>query len=471
MKSARRFLVPVLCFCASATLPAKAEALLSPEDQAFLHDQAARVVRLARVAPGEKSGSATNTTPYVMHLPDSHQVYTAFWVRDSNMALGADFVSAGDVRDWIKLMCATISNKDWQVRPDVLVPAYSVPDHINFDGKPTFFPGNYEEGDKQGGGDLGAVPLLDDAFFFLFTVNEYASMTKSADLFKSQVATPTGPMILSDLCLKVFDAIPVDPATGIPMTGDVHQSNAWGKDFGFCDTIQKSGKLLFTAVLKYDAARRLAPLYREIGNQAAADHLTQVADQIKKNLTTVFYHDSEHPREGWLYSATGECHQPDVWGSAYAVAVGAVDGETARKVERSLLRGYQDRSLVNAGCVSEVLQHDPANPKGWQNTVLPFGIYQNGGYWPTGTGWYIVALNAIDPKAARAMAKDYVEFMHANRLEDGTSQAWEWFNPGINHYEHPQYVASAAFAYGILNRAGLLGGSKSEPKSNSATHD
>ena len=458
-----RRLCSILIFVAYTARPGTADSLLSPEDTAFLRDQAAKVLRLARVAPGEKSGNAMNRTPYVMHLPDSHQVYTAFWVRDSNMALGADFVSADDVRDWIKLTAATISNKNWQIRPGVLVPAYSVPDHINFDGKPTFFPGNYEEGDKQGGGDLGTVPLLDDAFFFLFTVNEYASMTKSAELFKSPVTTPTGPMILSDLCLKVFDAIPVNPATGISMTGDVHQPNAWGKDFGFCDTIQKSGRLLFTAVLKYDAARRLAPLYRKIGNADAADRMTQAADQIKKNLVATFYHDSSYSGEGWLYSATGVCNQPDVWGSAYAVAVGAVDGETAYKVALSLLRGYRDRSLVNAGCVSEVLQHDSSNPKGWQNTVLPFGIYQNGAYWATGNGWYIVALNTIDPKAARDMARDYVEFMRANRLENGTSQAWEWFNPGINRYEHPQYVASAAFAYGILNRAGLLGNAKKEP--------
>ena len=463
----RRLCLILLIFDFSTRI-GSADSLLSPEDTAFLHDQAARVVRLARVAPGEKSGNAINTTPYVMHLPDSHQVYTAFWVRDSNMALGADFVSADDIRDWIKLTAATISNKDWQVRSGVLVPAYSVPDHINFDGKPTFFPGNYEEGDKQGGGDMGTVPLLDDAFFFLFTVNEYASMTKGADLFKSQVTTPTGPAMLSDLCLKVFDAIPIDPATGIPMTGDIHQPNAWGKDFGFCDTIQKSGKLLFTAVLKYDAACRLAPLYRAIGNAEAADHMTRAANQIKKNLVATFYHDSSYSGEGWLYSTTGVGNQPDVWGSAYAVAVGAIDGETAHKVALSLLRGYRDRSLVYAGCVSEVLQHDPSNPKGWQNTGLPFGIYQNGAYWATGTGWYIVALHTIDPKAARDMARDYVDFMRTNRLKDGTSQAWEWFNPAINHYEHPQYVASAAFAYGILDRAGLLGSAKKV--SNNASH-
>jgi hypothetical protein len=263
-------------------------------------------------------------------------------------------------------------------------------------------------------------------------------------------------MVLSELCLKVFDAIPADPVTGIPTTGEIRQPNASGKDFGFCDAIQKSGKLLFTAVLKYDAARRLAPLYRRSGKVDAADHLTRAAELVKNNLVATFYHDSSHPGEGWLDSATGSGHQPDVWGSAYAVAVGAVAGETAHRVARSLLRGYRDRSLVRSGCVSEVLQHDPANPHGWQNTALPFGIYQNGAYWATGTGWYVVALNTLDPQAAHDMAEDYVEFLRTNRQEDGTSQAWEWFNPSLGKQVHPGYVASAALAYGILNRAGLL---------------
>jgi hypothetical protein len=460
MSSLLRFLVLSLCLSVIAKPNARADSLLSPEDAVFLHQQAARVVGLARVAPGEKSGSATNTTPYVMHLPDSHRAYTAFWVRDSNMALGADFVPADDVRDWIKLIASTIPSKDWQLRPGVRVPAYFVPDHVNFDGKATFFPASYDETNQQGGGEWGSLPPFDDNYFFLFTVSEYAEMTKSTRLFKSLITTSTGPMLFSDLCLKVFDAIPNDAATGIPLDGDVFQPNKWGKDFGFCDTVQKSGKLLFTALLKYDAALRLAPLYRKIGNSVVADHLDQTAELIKQNLVSTFYHDSEHPGEGWLYSATGVGNQPDVWGSAYAVAVGAVQGETAQKLARSLLRGYRDHSLVRDGCVSEVLQHDPANPKGWQNCVVPFGTYQNGAYWPAGTGWYVMALNTIDPSAARAMAKDYVEFIRANQLKDGTSQAWEWFNPGAHHYEHPQYMASIAFAYGLWNRAGLLGNAK-----------
>jgi hypothetical protein len=112
--------------------------------------------------------------------------------------------------------------------------------------------------------------------------------------------------------------------------------------------------------------------------------------------------------------------------------------------------------VVLGGCVSEVLQHDPANPNGWQHSATPFGVYQNGGFWGTGTGWYIAALDTIDPAAARAMGAEYVNFLRANVTSSGTTTAWEWFNPNTNTYQHSSYVATVALPYGTLQRDGLL---------------
>jgi hypothetical protein len=439
---------------ATLTCGAQAEPVLSAQDQAFLHDQAQRIVNLAHVAPGGQSGGRTNTTPYNMLLPDSQQTYTAHWLRDSNMATGADFVKASDVGDWIKLTAATIRTQNWHVRDGVDVPAYWVPDHINFDGKATYFAGNYEEGDKQGGALFGALPPMDDNFYFLFDVAEYGRMTGKSDYLAEPVTLQDGSSIkLSDLCRKVFDAIPVD-ANGIPNAGTGPQVNV--RDFGFCDAEQKTGKFMFTAVLRYDAAVRLEKLSRAAGDSAGTDYYRDAAALIKKNLGPTFYHESEHPGEGWLWSATGDCNQPDVWGSAFAVSVGAVDDETAQKVARILLRGFREHTVVLGGCVSEVLQHDPANPNGWQHSATPFGVYQNGGFWGTGTGWYIAALNTIDPAAARAMGAEYVNFLRANVTSNGTTTAWEWFNPNTNTYQHSSYVATVALAYGTLQRDGLL---------------
>jgi hypothetical protein len=69
-------------------------------------------------------------------------------------------------------------------------------------------------------------------------------------------------------------------------------------------------------------------------------------------------------------------------------------------VGRAILRGYQDHATVIHGWVTQVLPNDLAHPKGWMKSTCGFGDYQNGGYWGVGTGWYILALNKIDPAAA-----------------------------------------------------------------------
>jgi hypothetical protein len=65
-------------------------------------------------------------------------------------------------------------------------------------------------------------------------------------------------------------------------------------------------------------------------------------------------------------------------------------------------------------------------------------------------------LNRIDPTAARAMAQDYVDFMRASMGPDGITQSWEVLNKGGAELQHPHYLATVGFPYGLLNRAGLL---------------
>jgi hypothetical protein len=127
------------------------EPLLQPADERFLKEQAARIVESARLAPGQVSGKWRNTTPYTIHIPGGNMGYPAYWVRDSVMMLGGSFVKASEIEEWVRLICKTLPDRDWNVRPGVVVPAFAVPDHINFDGKPTFYPGNYETGTRQGG--------------------------------------------------------------------------------------------------------------------------------------------------------------------------------------------------------------------------------------------------------------------------------------------------------------------------------
>jgi hypothetical protein len=407
--------------------------LLDPSDEAFLRAQAQRVVASAHLAPGAVSGQWRNSTPYDLHVPGGNMGYPAFWVRDAVMMLGADLIPAAEVEGWIRLMASTLREKDWPVRPGVVVPAYAVPDHINFDGRPTFYPGNYETGEKQGGKLFGKYPPLDDHFYFISAVHEHWRLTRNLTLFRSRVGA---------LCEKVYAVAPQDAATGLVTAGDTETENA--KDGGFCDAEFKSGKLLFPSVLKLVAARQLAELFDAAGDRAKARHYRADAARLRRHIGRTFL-----DADGWLRSATGVGNQPDVWGSAFAVWADAVEPPATHRISRSLVRAYRDRTAVREGCVRHILTTDQTNHGAWQKSLAAPGTYQNGGYWGTPSGWYIAAIHRVDPQAARDMAREYVHFLR-------TSEAWEWFNPDTGKHSNPLYVATVALPYISLVRAGLL---------------
>ncbi|MEN6601214.1 MAG: hypothetical protein ABFD86_02275, partial [Bryobacteraceae bacterium] len=427
-------LIAVLLYALAAVA---AEPVLSPEDTAFLHEQARKIVASAHLAAGASSGKWRNATPYAVHVPGGNMGYPAFWVRDAVMMLGADFVPPEEVEGWIRLMASTIRNERWDVHPGAVVPAYAVADHINFDGRATFYPGTYNSGTKQGGKPYGKYPPLDDHFYFITAVYEHWKLTRSTALFRSKVGIAGGELGLAELCERVYAVARSDEASGLVIAGDVETENA--KDWGFGDTVFKSGKLLFPSVLKHNAAKQLAELFAATGDQIKARRYDGEARRLRKAITNTFRRG-----DGWLRSATEVGDQPDVWGTAFAVWSGAVNGSAARNASCALANAYRARTAVRDGLVRHVLTDDVTNHGLWQKCAAQPETYQNGGYWSTPTGWYIAAVQQTNPSAARAMAREFVGFLRGHMRPDGMSQAWEWVNPDTGKRNNPLYVASVA---------------------------
>ncbi len=432
-----------------------AEPVLNPVNEAFFRNQARRLIASARLRAGESLGGWRNSTPYDIHVPGGNMGYHAFWVRDAVMMLGRDFISANELEGWIRLIAGTLRGpKSWVVRPGVVVPSCTVPDHINLNGMPTFYPGNYDTGREQGGRPWGKYPPLDDNFYFVTAVYEHWKMTRSARFFRSSLATSFGEIKLADLCEKIYRAPLTDPPTVLIIAGNVKKENA--KDWGFCDAEFKSGKLLFPSILKFIAANQLAKLFKAAGEPAKALRYRQEAAVIKRSIPPTFFYPAKDKHEGWLHSATGVGNQPDVWGSAFAVWSGAIEGEPARAVSRALIRAFREKTAVRQGLVRQILTSDPTNHGGWQCSVAKRGTYQNGGYWGVPTGWYISAISHEDGQAAIDMAADYIQFIRNNLRPDGLTQAWEWFNPDTGQRNNPLYVATVALPYISMGQADLL---------------
>jgi hypothetical protein len=208
--------------------------------------------------------------------------------------------------------------------------------------------------------------------------------------------------------------------------------------------------------LRYRAARQLAALLKAAGQYSRAGAFERDAEQIKQAIPRTFFHPTLEPGEGWLHSATEVGNQPDIWGSAFAIWSGAVEGETANAVSRALVRAFRERTAVRNGWVRHILSSDPMNKGGWEISISRVGEYQNGGYWGTPVGWYLAAIDRIDRQAAVDMAQDYMNFLREHLRTDGTTEAWEWFNPETGKRANPLYVASVVLPYLSLKEAGLL---------------
>lgn len=85
--------------------------------------------------------------------------------------------------------------------------------------------------------------------------------------------------------------------------------------YGFTDTVAKTGHLLFTSLLYYDASRQLALL----SAQYKCGNATQYAEEARVVAANVDLMLDE--ATGLWFAASIDNRIPDVWGSAYLVAL------------------------------------------------------------------------------------------------------------------------------------------------------
>ena len=113
-------------------------------------------------------------------------------------------------------------------------------------------------------------------------------------------------------------------------------------------------------------------------------------------------------------SATGIGNQDDIWASAIAVWLGVLPRRTEMLVARHLSNLFQDGTTVQAGQVRELPKSGPFDGY-WQQATSARDHYQNGGFWATPTGWYVVAIGKVDRLASNRLLHDYAQFVAVAR--------------------------------------------------------
>jgi hypothetical protein len=391
-----------------------------------LHDIAKATVESAAIKPGESVPGYTNTTPYVLHIPGGNKGYPAFWVRDAAMMLGADFVSAKDIEGWVTLIASVQAPESGlKLKNGLIIPPYSIPDHVTVTALPCWYPGAYE-GEDQGNGTYGFLPPADDAFYFIQMIAEHNRLAKKPDLFTK----------FETSAVHAFESVEVND-DGLVVCSD--KPDHTRVDWGFCDSIRKTGACLMPSLLRWRAAKDLETLYRASNQPQKTKQYRDTARLIAQSIGKSFTPEGKEPT--LLFSSTDQGHQEDVWASAYAVWLGVLPKATSKRVSLRLLELYQKGGTIFEGQARSLPVGQFWEKAGGQ------GYYQNGAYWGTPTGWIVYALSKVDKKAASKMLSEFVDSLEKNKDKGAP---WECFNSSLNHYQNPQYCATVALPFAAL---------------------
>ena len=363
-------------------------------------------------------------------LPSGDEKYVSFWVRDAAMMAESGLVSNDDLKRYIEIIalkgqngasCRLLGN-------GLTVPAYAVADHINYDGCPVFFPGTYDSGQDQGDGTFGSFPPFCDNYYFVLMVDAYLRQSSDYEILDTKYNS----LLLLNRLEYAFAGYNLDEESGL-CCSDAEKHTV---DWGFVDTIKKSGKLLMASLLRYNAACAMERMFEQRGDNAKRNYYFALAQKIRTNVLDVFY-DAE---TGWFYSATGIGHQHDVWATAYAVFSGITLDE---RTLSALSNAYAGGKSVVDGYVRHILtDEDFSDSSAWESAVSTHNEYQNGAYWATPTGWYAYAL--YKHNGSLGILEDFLRHTSEN---EHRGAPFEWMDEHTEQISGLNYGTSGVLAY------------------------
>lgn len=326
--------------------------------------------------------------------------YPALYVRDfTYMAESApEFIPAEHVRAVIALLVANFS------------PAGLCPERIGNDGE-VFYVCH------------GTKPAADSSLFLAKLCGAYARRGGDRGFLAE---------VLPAL-VRALGCVPTEAETGLVWIDPATPHTA----YGFTDTIAITGRHLFCSLLKLEAWEIVARLASDLGRATEAAAAMGEAQRVRANLHLLW--SDEHRL---FFAGSRDCRQADVWGSAYACVINAVDADRRREIAQTLLE-QRDRFL-RRGQVRHLLQ-----PEKWERRIVVAdwsgpGCFQNGAYWGTATGWVAETFEMIAPGSGIALLRELVADFQANGI-------WECVGPD-GYTRVANNLSSACLPYAAWKR-------------------
>ena len=332
-----------------------------------------------------------------IHTPDGVGNYKALWTRDYYYMVEY----AGDLMDSHEIKASIYYLLNGQ-REDGCMP-----DRVNKEGQPIYSPG--------GPGKPLADHALDNGSFMAMLVCSYVNQFQDEALFRE--VEPQLRRGLDHITVKESGLVYNDPKNPQCV-------------YGFTDIVKKTGNLLFSSLLYYKANLEMYKLSKkwDAGNTSI---YRRRYEYVRQSIFKLWNEEL-----GMYWAADIDCNQIDIWGSAYAVAVGITSEEQSKKIASYLVSHYDE--IVRNGQV----RHLAGSDKVWNRLfkACEEGTYQNGAYWATPLAWMIPVYAKEDP----VLAKDMLEKVISDFQENGIH---ECINQG--YVKVPNFVVSATNVYSL----------------------
>lgn len=410
------------------------EPLISNDERVFLHASAKAILDSCSVPVGATCGNFTNILGFRAVTPGG---YPSVWVQDFTMNFSSGLISREDGIRHLRLILES-QNGDTpkELGNNVIVPPHAIPDHINLNREPVYFPGTYDPSANQDG-QWGMRPPTNNHYDVIWLAQMLALSGDAPSLMREVV---NGKSVYERLKLA-FSVPEIDLKTELVHTDP--ERRAVG--FIFCDSIYMTGDLLMASLLRHRAAEHMAYFAKLLGHSAELAEYNALALRISQNILPVFGDKGHHG--GWLKASTGISSQPDVWGSIYAVYRGVVNGEGKSRILQTIVRSLEkDGEIEYQGALRHVpVSFDASEKSVWERSLAEKNRYQNGAYWHTPVGWLLSILKDDYPEHARGVRDRWLQHL---RTEQG--RVWECIGWDGKANQNPGFAPSITLPVGVL---------------------
>lgn len=395
-RKSKNLITALSCFIIIQVFP-QAEAQLSPGENPYgLSEEKIHWMKEAtgRQLAGCRTQGADGTW---IHTPDGVGNYKALWTRDFYYMVEY----AGDLLDPEEIKASIYYLLKGQ-REDGCIP-----DRVNTEGQAVYSPGPP--------GKPMADHALDNGPFMAMLLSSYVRQNNDDALFREVEAQIN----------KALDFVRVTKSGLVYNPPDNPQCV-----YGFTDIVRKSGLLLFSSLLYYKANLEMYHLCKEYKVGKASVYKKRYKG-VQKSIKSLWDEDT-----GMFLAANMDCRQPDIWGSAYAVAIGITSEEQTQRIA-----GYLVKMLDEIEYKGQ-FRHLPVSEGAWDRLFKPceYGTYQNGAYWATPLAWIIPVIALESPELAAEVLNRVINDFQENGIH-------ECINEG--YVKVPNFVVSATNVYSL----------------------